>query len=308
MQKSFLLYVALSGLCMFSTPSFANVADALFPIGQPTVACVSECPTANGGSDKANLLKEIRELVEEYMLRPPADIGACVWELYEEREENRNAEEHCGDVYARIYTADERKKRDDEASRMLIVPILRADKGILVIPTFFYNDPDMAIEQSALDLLSRGAAMLYFDLRGNLGGFVENALKLLYHFAREDDRFITLRFRTKESVVYDTAMVRKKYELKHPPGILRKVPTCVIIDGNSASASEIFAGVMKDWGYCVAGNVSYKKGVGQSIFRLADGLDLRITAYEFFVGNSQTKIHGIGVIPNAPLPDEMREP
>lgn len=308
MQKSFLLYAALSGICVFSTPSVVSATDALFPIGQPTVACVSECQTANGGSDKAELLKEIWALVEEYALHLPDDMDLCVLELYEEREEDRNAEKHCGDAYARTYTADERKKRDDESSHMPIIPILRADKGILAIPTFFYNDPDMAIERGALDLLSRGATMLYLDLRGNFGGFVENALKLLYHFARENDRFITLRFRTKESIVYDTATVRKKYELKHPPGILREIPTCVIIDENSASASEIFAGVMKDWGYCVLGGVSYKKGVGQSIFTLNDNLDLRITAYEFFVGNSQTKIHGIGVYPNAPLPDEMREP
>lgn len=308
MPKFILWYVAVGGLIIFLIPaSRTDAAETPLPAAQTPAPCAGECPAANCDSGTAAIRQEIRELVEEYMLHLPADIDACVRELYEEREENRDAEEHCGDKYARTYTADERLKRDGEVSRMPIVPILRAEKGILTIPTFFYKDPDMAIEQSMLDLLSRGATMLYVDLRGNDGGFVENALKLLYHFAREEDRFLTLRFRAREDIVYDTASVRKKYALKHPPGILREIPTCVIIDENSASASEIFAGVMKDWGYCVADGVSYKKGVGQSVFTLNDNLALSITAYEFFVGNSQTKIHGIGVVPNAPLPEEMRE-
>lgn len=307
MQKSFFLYAALSCLLAFLTPSFANAAGALFPAAQTPAPCAGECQDLNGNSEKTNLLKEIHALVEEYILNLPADIDLCVLELYEEREKNRDAEKHCGDKYARTYTADEWREEYREADRASFAHVLRGKKGMLTIPTFLYDSNTMEIERSALHLLEQKAESLYFDIRGNGGGFTESALRLLYHFAREKDRFLTLRFRTKNEDIYDTAAIQKEYGLKYPPGILRDIPVCVIIDENSASASEIFAGVMKDWGYCVAGGASYGKGVGQIIFLLNDGSYLKITAYEFFVGNSQTKINSIGVIPNAPLPEELRK-
>lgn len=256
-------------------------------------------------ADVSDVLQEIRAHVEKDMLRLPSDIDACVRELYEEREKDRDAEEYCGDEYARTYSSDEWEYYGED-HRLPIVVTIKNKTGILYIPAF-HDDTDKEFEARAFELLSRGATRLYIDLRMNGGGSVEGALKVLYRFAREGDRFLTLRFRTRGDMVYDVEAVRKEYDLENPPGIFRDIPVCVVIDMHSASASEIVAGTMKDWGYCVAGGTSFGKGIGQIVFPLPDGSFLKITAFEYFVGNMQTKIHGIGVVPNAPLPSELKK-
>ena len=77
----------------------------------------------------------------------------------------------------------------------------------------------------------------------------------------------------------------------------------VLINQNSASASELFTGALQDWGrqngnFRVVGTNSYGKGIGQTSFHLPDGSHLRLTTFEFLVGNNHVSINGIGVIPN----------
>ena len=65
---------------------------------------------------------------------------------------------------------------------------------------------------------------------------------------------------------------------------------------------------MKDWGFPVVGSRSFGKGVGQTLAPLANGSLLRLTVFEFLVGNSKTKINGVGVIPNYEVPDPAPSP
>ena len=77
-----------------------------------------------------------------------------------------------------------------------------------------------------------------------------------------------------------------------------EIPMCVLVNGNSASASEIFAGAVKDYGMgTLVGTTTYGKGVVQSIITLSDGSAVRLTNAEYFtaLGN---KIHKIGITPD----------
>ena len=94
-------------------------------------------------------------------------------------------------------------------------------------------------------------------------------------------------------------------ELAREPGEFRNMRVVVLVNKGSASASEIFAGAMKDWGFPVVGYRSFGKGVGQTMFPLSNGSMLKLTTFEFLVGNSKTKINDIGVVPNYEISDPV---
>jgi C-terminal processing protease CtpA/Prc len=74
----------------------------------------------------------------------------------------------------------------------------------------------------------------------------------------------------------------------------------------SASASEVIAGTLQDWGYKVIGETSSGKGVGQSVFPLIDGSSFSLTTFEFLVGNSLRRVHGIGIKPDIEIKWEKK--
>ncbi len=76
------------------------------------------------------------------------------------------------------------------------------------------------------------------------------------------------------------------------------IPMVVLINGNSASASELFTGAIKDYGIAtIVGETSYGKGIVQSIYRLADGSGIKFTTEEYLTPNGN-HINGIGVEPD----------
>ena len=75
-------------------------------------------------------------------------------------------------------------------------------------------------------------------------------------------------------------------------------PLVVLVNENSASASEIFAGAVKDYGIGkIVGMTTYGKGVVQKIFYLQDGSSIKITISEYFTPKKNS-INGIGVVPD----------
>ena len=76
------------------------------------------------------------------------------------------------------------------------------------------------------------------------------------------------------------------------------IPMAVLINGNSASASEIFAGAIQDYEIgTLVGTTSYGKGIVQNIYSLGDGTSLKLTTSEYFTPNGRN-IHGIGIEPD----------
>jgi carboxyl-terminal processing protease len=72
----------------------------------------------------------------------------------------------------------------------------------------------------------------------------------------------------------------------------------VLINGNSASASEIFAGAIQDYEKgTLIGTTTYGKGIVQNIYSLGDGTSLKLTTSEYFTPNGRN-IHGIGIKPD----------
>ena len=86
-------------------------------------------------------------------------------------------------------------------------------------------------------------------------------------------------------------------------------PIVVLVDENSASASEVFTGALKDYGKAtVVGKKSYGKGIVQSVLPFYDGSGMSLTVAKYYTPNG-TCIHGIGIEPDVEvdMPDEYKD-
>jgi len=170
--------------------------------------------------------------------------------------------------------------------------------GIIRIITFDQQVP-RDFFAAANELMAKGCEALVIDLRDNLGGLLHAAQIPLTLFMRPEDTMLTIRHRDNEEVA-DSHNFPPPQEAKD----FRRMKIVVLINSGSASASEIFAGTMKDWGYPIVGEKSYGKGVGQKGFNLSDGSRLVLTTFEFLVGNGRVVIRDKGITPTV----EVKQP
>ena len=128
---------------------------------------------------------------------------------------------------------------------------------------------------------------LVVDLRNNGGGLVEEALNIADYFTDKDSKLlITVDKKEKEEI-------RKAKQSKYI-----NVPVVVLINENTASASEILAGALRDNGIAkIVGTKSYGKGVIQEVLTLQDGTGIKITTNEYFTPN-KTKINKVRIEPD----------
>jgi carboxyl-terminal processing protease len=130
-------------------------------------------------------------------------------------------------------------------------------------------------------LIDGGAKGLVIDLRFNPGGLLDECVELADRFL-EDGIIVTTKGRTDD----DLRELRAKAEGTLPP-----IPLVVLINGASASASEIFSGAMKDRGRAtIVGERSFGKGSVQTPYPLPDGSHLKITTARYYTPNG-TSVH-----------------
>ena len=136
-------------------------------------------------------------------------------------------------------------------------------------------------------LKSEGITSLIIDLRNNGGGIVDEALAIAdYIVPKGKDLLITVDKDGNEEI--------EKSE--NDPII--DMPIVVLVNENTASASEILAGALKDLGKAkIVGTKTYGKGIIQQIIPLNDGSGIKITTEEYQTPN-RNKIHEVGIEPD----------
>jgi carboxyl-terminal processing protease len=169
------------------------------------------------------------------------------------------------------------------------VKIVNPEKGVayVKIPAFQKTTP-ADLENALWDLHKQGMRSLIIDLRGNPGGLLTASVEVADKFIA-DGGIVSTRGRSEpENFSYRA----------HRPGTWR-VPLVVLIDGDSASASEIFAGAIKDSGRGkVVGFRSYGKGSVQGIFPLGkNGAGARLTTAKFYSPLGHP-ISNVGITPD----------
>ncbi len=114
---------------------------------------------------------------------------------------------------------------------------------------------------------------LIFDLRGNGGGFMNEAIDITDEFLDGD-----------KLIVYTEGVNSKKREYRcKRPGLFEKGKLVVLIDELSASASEVLAGALQDWCRAkIIGRRSFGKGLVQEQYPLSDGSAIRLTVARYY--------------------------
>lgn len=169
------------------------------------------------------------------------------------------------------------------------VDILDRDAGIAYLRlTNFQKSTSRDLDAAMWKLHRDGMQALVLDLRGNPGGLLDAAVKSADKFIR-DGKIVSTRGRSPREDFDYHAIAEGTWP----------VPLVVLIDGDSASASEIFAGAIRDHHRgTIVGSRSYGKGSVQGIFPLSTSkAGVRLTTSRFF-SPSGAAISGKGVEPN----------
>jgi len=136
------------------------------------------------------------------------------------------------------------------------------------------------------DLKAQGMEGLIFDLRDNPGGYLNSALDIAADFADKG-----------ETLLYVIGRDGLKDETQSLSDALN-IPTVVLVNGGSASASEIVAGAIQDLGKGVlVGTKTFGKASVQTVFELSNGGALKLTTAKYLTPGEQV-INGIGLTPD----------
>jgi carboxyl-terminal processing protease len=165
-----------------------------------------------------------------------------------------------------------------------------AGVGYLKLDTFAANSAK-EMEQALWSLHQQGMRSLVLDLRGNPGGLLTTAVEVSNLFL-PSGTIVSTRGRTQNDNSIETATQSQTW----------KVPLIVLVDENSASASEIFAAAIQENGRgLIVGRRTYGKGSVQTLFPLQSiSAGLRLTTAKFYSPNGRD-MAGAGVQPDVPV-------
>lgn len=164
--------------------------------------------------------------------------------------------------------------------------------------TQFTEKSDVDFKNALNDLKSKGMKSLILDLRGNGGGYLRECINIASNFIEKD-----------KTVVYTIDKYNRKKEDKSTGGDFNKLPMVVLIDGGSASASEVLSGALRDYDAAkTVGVKSFGKGIVQSVLRQPNGEGLKLTIAAYYSPKG-INIHKKGIIPDYEVeyPKELLE-
>lgn len=184
--------------------------------------------------------------------------------------------------------------RDTIQAETVKTRMLEDEIGYLAISEF----DSVTLEQyreGLAELKAQGMEGLIVDLRGNPGGNLDTVCEILDLMLPEG------------LIVYTEDKDGNRQEFTSDEAQEVQVPLAVLVDGNSASASEIYAGAIQDYGIGqIVGTKTYGKGVVQTIYDLKDGTSLKLTVAEYFTPNGRN-IDGEGITPDVEVTYQRNE-
>lgn len=162
--------------------------------------------------------------------------------------------------------------------------------------SIFWEKTAENFQQELLSLYKQDAKWLIIDLRDNGGGLLDSAVEILSHFIEKDKLLVV----TKEKNIFENRSYFS-YGINYPQGTKfpkNTPPIVLLINENSASASEIVSWALKDYKLAIlVGDKSYGKGSVQQPFTLSDGSEIKITVAKWYTPLDHG-IDGIGIKPD----------
>jgi carboxyl-terminal processing protease len=138
----------------------------------------------------------------------------------------------------------------------------------------FQETTAQELDSAIADLKKQGMKSLVLDLRGNPGGLLPQAIEVVSRFVPGGETVVSVKGR---------ARYAQSQDLRATSGENQDFPLVVMINGNSASASEIVAGAIQDYGRgLIVGSDSFGKGLVQRVFPLPYGTGLTLTTARYY--------------------------
>ena len=176
-------------------------------------------------------------------------------------------------------------KKEDVQIPVVSHEMLENHMGYLAI----YEFTSVTFEQyqkAFEDLKSQGMESLVVDLRDNPGGLLDSVCSILETILPEG------------TIVYTEDKYGNRQERTCKGESPLEIPLAVLVNGNSASASEIFSGAVQDYGIgTIVGTTTYGKGVVQTVRKLSDGSAVKLTISNYYTP-SGNNINGKGITPD----------
>ena len=173
--------------------------------------------------------------------------------------------------------------------------MLEGDVGYISLYEFS-GDCSVAFEQHFNKLMEQGAKALVMDLRDNPGGWVDDAVKVADLFLDKGE-VASLRYRDGSGETYTTE------DGANP------IPLVVLVNENSASASEILSGALQDHERAtIMGVQTYGKGVVQYVLPVGSrGAGMQVTVAQYFTPKGN-EVHHVGITPDiiVEMPEEQK--
>ncbi len=142
----------------------------------------------------------------------------------------------------------------------------------------FSRNADVEFKKIALDIMGSPTKGIILDMRGNPGGYLDVSKQIGGWFMEKGEIF-----------VIEDSTKGKREELISGTGRLSEYPIVVLINGGSASASEILAGALRDnRDVILIGQTSFGKGSIQSLERLSDGSSIKVTVARWLTPKGET--------------------
>lgn len=164
--------------------------------------------------------------------------------------------------------------------------------------TMFDENTSKNFKNKLEELEKKGMKSLIIDLRGNPGGLLTECVDMVSNFVPKDKVIVSTIDKNK-----------KKTEYKSIGGVAQGLPTTILTNEGSASASEIFSGAMRDYKLgTLVGEKTFGKGVVQTILNAGEGTALKVTISKYYTPNGEN-IHHTGIKPDIEVkyPDELRQ-
>jgi len=181
--------------------------------------------------------------------------------------------------------------RDEIIMQSVTSEMLDDSIGYIKIDSFIDNTGEDFSD--ALDKIEEDNAKgLILDLRNNGGGLVDESVEIADEFL-DEGVVCYVEDKNGNTETYDAVDGRTK------------IPTVVLINEGTASASEILAGALKDNGFEILGTKSFGKGIIQTTFEMDDGTALKLTIMQYLSPNKNV-IHQKGIKPTVKVKDKEK--
>lgn len=146
--------------------------------------------------------------------------------------------------------------------------------GYIGLTGGFQETTSAELKDAIEDLQKRGMTSLVLDVRGNPGGLLPQAIDVVSKFIPSGQTVVSVKGRSRYAI---------SQELRSRGGEPSRLPLVVLVNGGSASASEIVAGAVQDYRRgLVVGSDSFGKGLVQRVFPLPYGTGLTLTTARFY--------------------------